>query len=159
MRKVAKRKRAGKGQRAGGESISVTTRDPEVVTSMGGAEGLGEGLAVFFDLVLDLLCVANTDGYFLKLNHAWETTLGYTADELTAVRFLDFVHPDDVASTTEAISELASQKKVIDFINRYRCKDGTYRWLQWRSAPSGDLIIAAARDITEQKRIEAELAL
>ena len=79
-------------------------------------------------------------------------------DELTAVQFLDFVHPDDVAGTMEAISELASQQKVIDFVNRYRSKDGTYRWLQWRSAPSGDLIIAAARDITEQKRFEEEQA-
>jgi len=156
--KMVKRKIAGGAQQAVGKYISSTTGDPLDITSAGGVEGSTEGLTIFFDVALDLLCLANTDGYFLKLNPAWETTLGYTMDELTAVQFLDFVHPDDVAGTMEAISELASQQKVIDFVNRYRSKDGTYRWLQWRSAPSGDLIIAAARDITEQKRFEEEQA-
>ena len=116
-----------------------------------------EELDQFFNVTLDLLCIANTDGYFLRLNPAWERILGYTREELMAKRFLDFVHPDDVDSTQEAISTLASQQKVFFFENRYRCKDGTYRWLEWSSAPAGNLIYAAARDVTERKRAEQAL--
>jgi PAS domain S-box-containing protein len=110
----------------------------------------------FFNVTLDLLCIANTDGYFLRLNPAWERILGYTRKELMAKRFLEFVHPDDVDITSKTVSTLASQQKIFLFENRYRCKNGTYRWLQWSSAPAGNLIYAAARDITEHKRAEAE---
>jgi PAS domain S-box-containing protein len=110
----------------------------------------------FFDVSLDLLCIANSDGYFLRLNPAWERTLGFR-EELTAKRFLDFIHPDDLDKTREAISILSSQQRVFSFENRYRCKDGTYRWLQWSSAPAGKLIYAAARDVTEQKQSEESL--
>ena len=111
----------------------------------------------FFDVSLDLLCIANTDGYFLRINPAWERTLGHSREELMARRFLDFVHPDDLDRTREAISILSSQQKVSSFENRYRCKDGTYRWLQWNSAPAGKLIYAAARDVTEHKQSEESL--
>jgi PAS domain S-box-containing protein len=111
----------------------------------------------FFNLSLELLCIANTDGYFLRLNPTWERVLGYTREELIARQFLDFVHPDDLGRTREAVSTLASQQKVISFENRYRCKDGTYRWLQWSSAPAGHLIYAAAHDVTERKRAEEVL--
>jgi signal transduction histidine kinase len=73
-----------------------------------------------------------------------------------AKRFLDFVHPDDLERTHKAVSTLASQQKVIYFENRYRCKDSTYRWLEWNSAPAGNLIYAAARDVTERLKEEAE---
>ena len=116
-----------------------------------------EELEQFFNISLDLKCIANTDGYFLRLNPAWERTLGYTLEELMAKRFLEFVHPDDLGRTREAVSTLASQQRVIHFENRYRCKDGTYRWLEWTSAPAGDLIYAAARDVTERKRAEEAL--
>jgi PAS domain S-box-containing protein len=116
-----------------------------------------EELDQFFNVTLDLLCIANTDGYFLRLNPTWEKILGYTREELMAKRFLDFVHPDDVGPTQEAISTLASQQKVFSFENRYRCKDGTYRWLEWSSAPAGNLIYAAARDVTERKCAEQAL--
>jgi two-component system sensor kinase FixL len=115
-----------------------------------------EELDQFFNVNLDLLCIANTDGYFLRLNPAWERIFGYTREELMAKRFLDFVHPEDADSTLKAVSALASQEKVFSFENRYRCKDGTYRWLEWSSVPTGNLIYAAARDVTERKRAEAE---
>ena len=115
-----------------------------------------EELDQFFNLSLELLCIANTDGYFLRLNPAWERSLGYSREELLAKRFLDFVHPDDLDRTHKAVSTLASQQKVIYFENRYRCKDGTYRWLEWTSAPAGNLIYAAARDVTERLKEEAE---
>lgn len=108
----------------------------------------------FFNISLDLLCVANTDGYFLRLNPAWKKSLGYSIEELMARRFFDFVHPDDLARTHEALSALTSQQSVIHFENRYRCKDGAYRWLDWTSAVAGNLIFAVTRDITERKLAE-----
>jgi PAS domain S-box-containing protein len=118
-----------------------------------------EEIDQFFKINLDLLCIANTEGYFLRLNPAWERVLGYTREELMAKQFLDFIHPDDLDSTREAVSSLESQQKMLHFENRYRCKDGTYRWLQWNSAPVGNMIYAAARDITESKEAEEALGV
>jgi formate hydrogenlyase transcriptional activator len=116
-----------------------------------------EELDQFFNVSLDLLCIANTDGYFLRLNPSWERNLGYSREELMAKRFLDFVHPDDLDRTHKAVSILSSQQELTSFENRYRCKDGTYRWLEWTSAPAGNLIYAAARDVTERKQAEEAL--
>ena len=115
-----------------------------------------EELDQFFNVSLDLLCIASTEGYFLRLNPTWERTLGYSKEELMAKRFLDFVHPDDLGRTEEAVALLSSQQRVIYFENRYRCKDGSYRWLEWSSAPAGTLVYAAARDITERLKAETE---
>jgi PAS domain S-box-containing protein len=116
-----------------------------------------EELDQFFNVTLDLLGIANTDGYFLRLNPAVERVLGYTREEVMAQPFFEFIHPDDVDRTREAVSILASQQKVFFFENRYRCKDGTYRWLQWSSAPAGNLIYAAARDVTEHKELQEKI--
>jgi PAS domain S-box-containing protein len=116
-----------------------------------------EELDNFFTVALDLLCIADTDGYFRRLNRAWETTLGYERDELMARRFLDYVHPDDVTSTLTAMASLSAQQPVINFVNRYRCKDGSYRWIEWRSTPAGRRVYAAARDITEHRAVEEAL--
>ena len=116
-----------------------------------------EELDRFFKTNLDLLCIADTDGYFHRLNLEWEKTLGYTLQELEGKKFLDFVHPDDFEATLAAIADLSSQKEVLNFTNRYRSKDGIYRWIEWRSIPAGKLIYAAARDITERKHAEAEI--
>jgi PAS domain S-box-containing protein len=113
----------------------------------------------FFNISPDLLCIATTDGYFLRLNSAWERIFGYPREELLTKRLLSFVHPDDLDGTRQALSTLASQQEVFFFQNRYCCKDGTYRWLEWSSAPVGTMIYAAARDITERKQAEAEMAL
>ncbi len=116
-----------------------------------------EKLDQFFTVTLDLLCIADMGGYFQRLNPAWERILGYTRDELLAKRFFEFVHPEDVDDTRKAVATLASQRMVVNFANRYRCKDGTYRRLEWSAAPSGDLIYAAARDVTERTQAEEEL--
>jgi len=116
-----------------------------------------EELDRFFNLSLDLLCIADTDGFFRRLNKAWEDTLGFTIDELIGKSYVDLVYPDDVKSTLAAMSELSNQKPVINFVNRYRCKDGTYKWIEWRSVPVGNLIYGAARDITEHKLSEENL--
>jgi PAS domain S-box-containing protein len=111
----------------------------------------------YFSNSLDLLCIADTDGYFLRLNPEWETVLGYKVEDLQGKRFLDFVHPDDLARTLDAVSALGSQRSVLNFENRYRAKDGGYRWIEWRSQPRERLIYAVARDVTERKRIEQDL--
>lgn len=116
-----------------------------------------EELDRFFNVALDLLCIADTDGYFRRLNPQWEAVLGYLLPELEGSRFLDLVHPDDQAGTLAAIGELSDQKTVLNFVNRYRCKDGSYRWIEWRSYPMGQLVYAAARDITERKQAEEAL--
>ena len=113
-----------------------------------------EELDQFFSVSLDLLCVANTDGYFVRLNPAFERLLGYTLQELMAKPFLSFVHPDDREATEKAIEGLKSQNVLNQFNNRYVCNDGTYRWLEWRAVQSSDLIYAAARDFTERKAVE-----
>jgi two-component system, cell cycle sensor histidine kinase and response regulator CckA len=117
-----------------------------------------EELDRFFSLSLDLLCIAAIDGRFLRVNSAWTKVLGWTVAELEGKRFLDFVHPEDLAATHAAIAELAAGKAVINFTNRYRAGDGSYRFIEWRSTPAPDgRIYAAARDVTQ--RIEAEEAL
>jgi PAS domain S-box-containing protein len=118
-----------------------------------------EELDQLFNLSLDLLCVAGTDGYFKQINPAFERVLGYEAEELLRCSFLEFVHPDDRADTLAAIDQLSRGLPVVDFQNRYLAKDGQYRWLAWRSAPVPEqgLIYAVARDITEQKRIHETL--
>jgi len=110
----------------------------------------------YFESALDLLCIADTDGKFRKVNRQWETTLGYTQSELEGRQFLDIVHPDDMEATLRAVSALDKQQEVLNFVNRYRAKDGTYRWIEWRSFPAGKMIYAAARDITERKALEGE---
>jgi PAS domain S-box-containing protein len=106
-----------------------------------------------FDLALDLLCVAGTDGYFKRINDAFERVLGFTKEELTAKPFVDFVHPEDVDATLAAVADLESGRVVNDFENRFRTKSGEWRWLVWRSMPSEDgrLIYACARDVTDEK--------
>lgn len=111
----------------------------------------------YFTSSLDLLCIANTKGEFLRLNPEWERVLGYRVADLMGQSFLQFVHPDDMDATLHAISELSDQREVTSFENRYRGKDGSYRWIEWRSRPDGETIYAVARDVTERKRIEDQL--
>ncbi len=115
-----------------------------------------EELERFFSSALDLLCIADTNGCFRRLNREWENVLGYRLEELVGKCFLDLVHPDDLPATLVAVAELNQQKEVLNFTNRYLGQDGTYRWIEWRSFPHGKLIYATARDITERKQAEAE---
>jgi two-component system cell cycle sensor histidine kinase/response regulator CckA len=108
-----------------------------------------------FELSLDLLCVAGFDGRFKRLNPAFERTLGYTLDELLADPLVELVHEDDREATVAELDRIAHGNEAW-FENRYRCKDGSYRWLQWKAAPALEegLFYAAARDVTERKRAE-----
>jgi two-component system NtrC family sensor kinase len=116
-----------------------------------------EELDRFFALALDLLCIVDGEGRFIRLNHQWEQTLGYPLAEIQGSRYMDYVHPDDVDRTLAASRQLAENKTLFNFANRYRCRDGSYRWLEWQSVLSHNLIYATARDITVRKQVEVEL--
>jgi len=105
-----------------------------------------------FNLSHDMLGIAGNDGRFRRVNPEFERALGYSHEELTTRKFLSFVHPDDLAATLNEVNRIRAGEQVMDFVNRYRCADGTYRWLEWRAVPYGDeLMCAVARDITERK--------
>lgn len=89
----------------------------------------------FFDQSRDMLCIAGTDGYFKRVNPAFERTLGWSEEELLGRPFADFVHPDDVDATIRETEQLADGIPTVSFRNRYQCKDGTYRELRWTSHP------------------------
>jgi PAS domain S-box-containing protein len=114
-------------------------------------------LELYFNNTLDMVCIADTDGFFRRLNPEWEAVLGYPLSELEGHRFLDFVHPDDMAATLDVLNRLAGQDTVMNFTNRYRAKDGSYRWIEWRSFPVGKTIFASARDITARKLADEAL--
>jgi PAS domain S-box-containing protein len=119
-----------------------------------------EELDQFFTLSLEMLCVAGFDGYFKRVNPVWERTLGYAEAELLSRPYIDLVHPDDVAPTITEARKLSEGREVVYFENRFRHKDGSYRWLLWASAPhkEKEVIYAAAHDITERKSAEETMA-
>ena len=116
-------------------------------------------LGRFFTTSLSMVCVADFAGHFKRLNPAWERTLGFTVEELCAHPFLDFVHPDDREITVAEMEKLTQGMNTISFENRYRTKDGNYRWLLWIATPIKEqqVIYAAARDITERKDAEESI--
>jgi PAS domain S-box-containing protein/putative nucleotidyltransferase with HDIG domain len=118
---------------------------------------LEEQISRHEELSLDLVCTANFDGYFTRVNPAWKRTLGYESEELLSKPFLDFVHPDDREATlAEAERQTKAGEEVLHFENRYRHRDGTYRWLEWMSRPDPEVreLIAMARDVTARKQAE-----
>ena len=112
-----------------------------------------EELDRIFDLTPDMIAVASTDGYFKKMNVAWERVLGYDISELLRIPFVELIHPEDRAATLSEIQRQISGQATHEFENRYRCKDGSYRWLAWVATPvqEGNLLYAAARDVTDVK--------
>ena len=115
-----------------------------------------EELDRFFALSLDLLCVAGFDGYFKRVNPAWQRLLGYSEHELLTRPFMDFIHPDDREASLGAVSQLSEGRDLVYFENRFQHSDGTLRWLLWSAAPytAQQVIYAAGRDITERKAAE-----
>jgi two-component system, LuxR family, sensor kinase FixL len=111
-----------------------------------------EQLAQFFALSLDLFCVANSEGYFTMLNDAWESTLGYSKQELKDRPYIEFVHPEDANATIREQENLGGGLSTLRFENRYLAKDGSWKWLSWNAVPQVDgTVYAVARDITSQK--------
>jgi PAS domain S-box-containing protein/putative nucleotidyltransferase with HDIG domain len=113
-------------------------------------------LSLFFDLSVDMLCIASFDGHFKRVNRVWEQVTGFSIEELTTRPFLDFVHPEDHQRTIDEVARQQQQGyKVLSFENRYLCKDGTYKWFHWTSQPDHEnqLMYAVARDVTQEKRM------
>ncbi|MEQ9550747.1 MAG: adenylate/guanylate cyclase domain-containing protein [Coleofasciculus sp. G3-WIS-01] len=110
-------------------------------------------LQAFFDLSPDLLCIRDSNGYFRELNSVWEKTLGWTLDELRSRPWLEFVHPDDVAFTFDMENQcytLQDNTTPIRLKHRFRCRDGSYRWLSWRlGAYQNSVSYGIAQDVTE----------
>jgi PAS domain S-box-containing protein len=150
------------------EFFSREIREPDehllpMLTTVGNQLGMfierqraQEELSRFFALSLDMLCVAGFDGYFKRVNPAWQNVLGYSEAELLSRPYMDFVHPDDREATGVEAKNLAEGLPVMYFENRYFHKDGTVRWLLWASTslPDQQMIYAAARDITAHKAAE-----
>ena len=130
------------------EQLQTTTRALQEKT---------DELDRFFASNLDLLCIADTDGRFVRLNPEWERLLGYPLAELEGRLFMELVHPDDQYKTEAALKQLQGQQSISAFVNRYRCRDGQYITLEWRSQPVGSRVYATARNVTERQRYEREL--
>ena len=115
----------------------------------------------FFAASIDMLCFLDFNGYFRRLNPAWERTLGFTVEELMSRPFLEFVHPDDRERTLEQNARVRAGGQALSFENRYLCKDGSYRWFRWNAAPDmGDKVIySMARDVTASKLAEEQREL
>jgi PAS domain S-box-containing protein len=121
---------------------------------------LSRELETFFVRSLDLTAVADMDGYFKRLNPVWEEVLGWKVEELLARPWIEFVHPDDVPHTIAVGARLAAGQPVLEFENRYRCRDGSYRWLSWRvpaPEPGSTTLYCIARDVTDLKRTQEEI--
>jgi PAS domain S-box-containing protein len=105
----------------------------------------------FFDVSLDMLCVAGTDGYFKRTNPSFERILGWPEEELLARPFLEITHPDDIEATLRELEKLAEGIPTVSFENRFRCADGTYKCLLWTSYPDPDtgLLYAIAHEVVE----------
>jgi diguanylate cyclase (GGDEF)-like protein/PAS domain S-box-containing protein len=111
----------------------------------------------WFDMSNELLVEADLAGYFTRLSPAWERTLGWTREELMARPFREFIHPDDLAATLPVATALdRSPGEVSGLENRYRTKDGSWRWLQWSATSDHRRKYAVARDVTDRKRLEQE---
>lgn len=148
------------------EQLADLARMLEREVQAGGVEGVQqdaetarEELRRFFSLSLDMLCVAGTDGYFKKLNPAWEATLGWTIADLTGRPYLEFVHPEDRERTLSEAKLLERGNITVAFENRYRCKDGSYRHLLWSAVTdqASGLIYSVTRDISALRAAEEEL--
>lgn len=115
----------------------------------------------FFDLSPDMLCIASLDGYFKCVNHSFQRVLGWKLEELISQPFIHFVHPDDVAATVSEIEKLGKGISAISFQNRYRCLDGTYRYLRWAAFPEKETesLFAVAHEITDLMEVIERLDL
>lgn len=116
-----------------------------------------EEYSKLFDMTIDFACIAGFDGYFKQLNPTWQRELGFTNEELMSKPFIEFVHPDDIEATLAEASKLADEGvDTIGFVNRYQCRDGSYKWLSWNTRPDRNIgkLYAVAHDITDRKKYE-----
>ncbi|XXT23504.1 PAS domain S-box protein [Sorangium sp. So ce429] len=112
-----------------------------------------------YALAVDMLGIATLDGRFKELSPSWERTLGFSRQELMTRPYLDFIHPEDKARTLSETDTFSTGAQTLTYENRFLCKDGSYRWLEWNAMLALDegLVYFVARDVTRRK--SAELAL
>jgi PAS domain S-box-containing protein len=106
----------------------------------------------------DLMGALNAEGYFETSNPAWQSVLGWSEEEVASMSIFELLHPDDVERTRIGFNLTQQGQPAIRFPNRYRCKDGSYRWISWVGVPEEGMVYCSGRDITEEKAAEAELA-
>ncbi|MBN7819345.1 PAS domain S-box protein [Bowmanella yangjiangensis] len=117
-------------------------------------------LQSFFDVSRNLLCIANKNGFFDRVNRAFETVFGYSEAELLLTPYLEFVHPEDADATQAELQSLLHGKPTTSFTNRFRCKDGSYVYLRWYTTPdlATGKLYASASDVTQERDSELKLA-
>jgi PAS domain S-box-containing protein len=132
--------------------------DGQFRTELNAREQAERDVERLFELSLDMLSIAKADGFFKRVSPSFTWTLGWSTDELLAKPFLDFVHPDDRAATLREVERQVSLgEPVLEFENRYKHKNGSWRLLSWKSVPQpGGFMYAIARDITDQKAAESK---
>ncbi|RAK61704.1 hybrid sensor histidine kinase/response regulator [Phenylobacterium hankyongense] len=106
----------------------------------------------------DLMGALNSQGYFETSNPAWKSVLGWSEEEVASMSIFELLHPDDVERTRSGFDLTQQGQPAIRFPNRYRCKDGSHRWISWVGVPEDGMVYCSGRDITEEKAAEAELA-
>ncbi len=116
-----------------------------------------ESHSLTWNVTPDLLGILDNDGVFIETNPAWQHTLGWGVEEILSRTFFDFLHPDDIDANAEAFREIKTGTPILNFENRYRTKDGTYRWLSWNAVPEGGNYFCSARDVTAAKANAATL--
>lgn len=113
-----------------------------------------EELSAYFELSIDFLCIASPDGRFVKVSKALEEILGYSGGALDGVRFMDFVHPDDLDSTYQVLKRLDTGLPITNFVNRYRCATGEYIYVEWYGQAKDGKLYCVGRDVTEKVQSE-----
>ena len=123
------------------------------------AEDLPRELEVFFTFASELFCVIGVDGYLKRFNPALTEILGYSAEEIIVQPFFNFVHPEDREQTFASVKKLDFKTAIVKWENRYLCRDGSYKWLEWKakSSTTRGLFYAFARDITQFRQLEHQL--
>lgn len=118
---------------------------------------LQEERDLLFAQSIDLIGIAGTDGYFKTINPAFERTLGYTLEEILTTPYIEFIHPDDREKTFLGVENIGNASQPVSIVNRSKCKNGEYVWLEWHLVMQGDMVFANARDMTERMRAEQEI--
>ena len=111
-----------------------------------------------WQLTPDLLGALNAEGHFVSSNPAWEMMLGWSQEEVASQPIWELLHPDDVERTRAGFELTQRGQPAIRFPNRYRCKDGGYRWISWVGIPEEGMVYCTGRDITEEVAAQEELA-
>lgn len=144
--KVTQRDRDGLAIRMFGTHTDITVKHEQSLE-----------LERFFSINLDLLCIIDIKGRFIKTNKAWEEMLGYSSERLKGKKIEEFIHPEDLLNTRNIIEKLKKSGKIDSFINRYLCIDGSYHYIEWKANLYEDIIYAAARDVTDRISYENKI--